>query len=190
MENNEVVTPLFSLSVAQNNEVVRDSKGKKGKRLGVWVLIGGLFMLFGAIMSANSVDTWVPVFFGAFFLFCLITAIVMFGQGKYKPANEGLEYRFLFYKDGLQIAKNTKRNPEVFKNETACLYRSYKNKQYVAKVFETADRFSFKIYTGTYNFIPQYKEEALPKNVFSSSEKVASFSEIMKKIFGNDYIVK
>lgn len=190
MENNKEMAPLFQMSVDQNNEVVRKALGKKGKKLAIWVLIGGLFMLFGAIMSAGAIDVWVPLFFGAFFLFCLITAIVMICQGNYKKSKEGLVYKYLFFKDGLQVAKNTKRNPENFRIETACLYRSYKNKQYVAKVFEMNDGFIFKIYTGTYNFIPQYKEHALPKNVFSSAEQVATFSEIMKKIFVNDYIVK
>ena len=88
------------------------------------------------------------------------------------------------------VERNSRKNKQLFKIEKVCVYRQYKNKQYVAKVFEVEEGFILKIYTGTYNFVPQYKDYQLPKTSFEDVELIEIFKKYMSQTFGKDYIVK
>ena len=70
-----------------------------------------------------------------------------------------------------------------------CLYRSYKNKQYISKIIEYPNRLFIKVFTGTYNGAPQYDRYALPFDVLKS-EEVQPLKEFLKVELGNSYVIK
>ena len=102
-----------------------------------------------------------------------------------KDDNKSISYTF--YNDYLEVYKDD-ANKQSHKSLSRCLYRSYQNKQFVYKVVEDKDKFEIKIYTGTYNMVPQYKKYVVPKELIK--EEMESFKEFLKQNLGKDYIIK
>lgn len=193
MENKNTATPMFTFKVPYNSQEVLSANQQMGKKGAIGVLLGSFvfFAIFVLSLLNENTTIWVNVIFGAIAVALLIYAIVLLlNKGSANSKNENLVYKFMFFNNGLQIATNSKRNIENFKVKIACLYRKSGNKQYVAKVIESTDNFTFKIYTGTYNFVPQYKEYVLPKKVFENEEQLNVFIGLIKPVFNSDYINK
>lgn len=185
-ENNNDI--LFNFEVPYNNETFFKYRKKANKKS----LIGNIiaFLLFSfmfAISITLNIEMWVKI---SSLIAPGIFAILIVSNIRdciYSPKNNNILVKYYFTKNGLKISKNSRKNENEFKITTACLYRSYKNAQYITKVYENADSFTFKICVGSYNLIPQYNQEILPKDVFKSKEQLNLFTDFIKEMFKKDF---
>ena len=192
MESNKSGNLTFKMSF--NDETILKLNRKKNKRTMICSFIGFFFMVGVMILSlvSNNSETVVSVLFGVLAVFCLVYALVMINSTKSKASqkNDNLYFKYTFYSNGLQVSKNSRKNPDMFKDIVVCLYRASKNKKYIAKVIEEKDAFTFKVLTGTTDLIPVYQEYPLSKSVFNDDEQLENFIKSLKGIFTKDYIIK
>lgn len=184
--------PQFSINVPLNNEIFLKERKKSGIKLGIISLFAPLLFAGLFIWSLISGDTniVISIIFAILAIVLIWPVIFLFRLGKNKPKNDNLLYKFEFFEEGLSVSRNFAKDPEVFKNEKTCLYHESKNLQYICKVFEYSDRFTFKILTGTYNMSPQYDFQILPKDVFKDEKESKIFKEFLQKTFEKDLIIK
>ena len=181
---------VFSFNVAKDNPIMIDSKKKSKVLNGVLCLLATIFFVSFLILSqtSNNPSMAVAGVFGCFAAFALICTIYFFAtmNGTAKDKNKSLE--FILAEEMFVVVEND--NVKKTKRYLSkCLYSKYANKQYIAKVIESSDRFDIKIYTGSYNLIPQYKKCTLPKNVIGD-ERLETFREFFKQKVGTNYITK
>lgn len=173
----------FDIVVPYNHEVLVAERKKSKITIGIIFIIATLS--FGAftilsVLGENSVP-WAIAIFGAFTAFCLIYALYMFLTIKPRTKDDDKKVTFEFYEVYMKVQQNNGMLSTKTKTLENCLYRNYKNKQYVSKVIETDSKILIKIFTGTYNGVPQYKSHAIPKAIFESDEQLTAFTEFLKE---------
>ena len=189
MEENNVEVLKCSARVPYNNEVMVAARKKQKKGAAILTLICAAIFVALAVMCGmgNNPSIAAIGIFAGFAALCVATSLYFLLTTKPNVKNDSKAIVFNFYNEFLEIIE-TNETTQKAKNLTKCLYRSYKNKQYVSKIIETGAMLEFKIFTGTYNGIPQYKVFFLPKNVLGAqTEEVKTF---LKQWVGNDYKVK
>ena len=187
---NTTQTKALTLLVSFNDETLLKHNKKSIKLISVLFILSAVFFASFFILStfvSNNPSIFVSAFWGIATILCILAPFFYARTTKYNSKNDNLFYKYTFYADGMEIAKNSRRTPDTYKSEIICLYREFPNKQYVSKVIEHLDCFEFKIYTGTYNFVPQYKIYNLPKSAFKDSTMVNTFITSLKNLFKNDY---
>lgn len=182
---------LFNFSVPFNHESILRGKKKLGRVIAILSLIYGvLFSSLTAYLITIQENIVVIAIFAVISLIGLVSAVVCFQSGKYNPKHKNRFYKYDFLEDGFIVSQNSNKNIETYKAELACLYRPYKDKQYIAKVFESNDDLIFRVRVGSYNFSPTYKEFILPKDLLTNTEQDNQFIPTLKEIFGKDYVIK
>ena len=187
-ENLEVVK--YGIKVPYNNAVMVKARKKLKMFAGIMLMLCTLVFIGMAVMAYlgnNSSLVVVGVFAGG--------AVVALGCGLYffltiKPnaKDDGKVVLYSFYNDFLVVDQDDE-SKQKSRNLSRCLYRSYKNKQYVSKIIETNDMFEIKIYAGTYNGIPQYKKHFVPKELVGENQ-LEEFKTFLKQAVGKDYLIK
>ncbi len=191
MENSEDKI-RFKISVPYNNEELVKSRKKRLMISGIALLVLMPLFVLLAVLSFTSENKSTAGFgiFIAFAALCLVAGIVMFVlMGKAgKETNKSFQY--VFHQDYVEIFNVTKQEAgNKVKLIYSFLYRPYGNKQYIAKITESETRVTLKIYTGTNNFVPVYKEYIIPRS-FLNGEKGMSFINFLKQQVGQDYLIK
>lgn len=189
MENtgNEI---KYSILVPLSNPIMVSERKKQGVLYGVVLFLCSLFMGVFTVMSAISENSSVAVvvIFALAAAACIACGIYFLCKNKSSDKENAKSYTFNFYNVYLEINQDDS-NKKTSKNLTRCLYGIYKDKQYISKIIEDKDKFEIKIYTGTYNLVPQYKKFTLPKDVVNSTE-LEEFKQFLKKSVGNNYFIK
>ena len=187
-ENMEVVKHRFV--VPYNNSSMLKAMKKQKITYGILTLICAAFfaILAGFAATSKNSSIGVVIVFMAFVVGCVGCSLFFFLTNKPNPKNENKSLTYEFYNDFLFVNQDDE-NKQTHKNLTKCLYRKYQNKQYVSKVIESGELFEIKIFTGTYNGIPQYKKHFVPKDVIKS-EEMETFKQFLKQILKHDYVVK
>ena len=187
--NNPINLPIFKVIVPYNNPTMVEGRKKQKKLAGIVLTIVGIIFGIFAIMASIGADSIaLGLFFGAFVVFALASAAYQFLTIKPNSKNDNKIVSFLFFEDGLEINQEN-LDKKSSKNLTRCLYRSYKNKQFVNKILEDETKFDISVYTGTYNMVPQYKGYTLPKDAINS-EDIQAFIDFLKQRLLNDYVIK
>ena len=195
-KTNEVKTDVlvddlkYKATVPCNNSVMLEAKKKQRKIYGIMCLVCAIPFVIMTIASAVGENSSVTIvaLFACFVLLCVGCSVFFFCTAKASKKDEVRSITYSFHEDYLEVNQDDS-NKKSHKTLTKCLYRSYKNKQYVSKVFEFPNRFEFRIFTGTYNGAPQYKKYVLPKDILKS-EEIESFKEFLKKNLDKDYVIK
>lgn len=181
---------LAEINVPYNNELmVADRKKSK-------ITMGILFLVAFAFCAGVGIWGFIDGSITIALVFVLIAAgmlglvIYSFCTIKASAKDENILINYSFYEEYLQIRQDNSASNGKVKMLENCVYRPFKNKQYVAKVFEFADKIQLKIYTGTTNGAPNYHTHIIPKVVFKTEEELTSFTTFLKDKFGGDYVVK
>jgi len=180
----------FNYSVPYNNKCVVALR-KKQKLLNAGLtLAASLFLGFFTILSlfSESSNIAITLIFATVFVFALVCSLYCFCSNKPNSKNDNKIISFTFSENSLLILEENSATEKV-KKLTNCLYRKYQNKQYVSKVIEHATMFEFKIYIGSYNFVPQFKKHVLPKESVKP-EELENLTSFLKQVVGNDYLTK
>lgn len=182
---------LFEIFVPYNNEIMTASRKKARKGLGIGLMVSSLFFVALSILASTGKkpSTFAIVLFGVIAVICVGVGVTLLFLKPSNPKNDGKNIKYRFYKDYLNINQDTNLEKKKSKVLSACLYRPYKNKQYVWKIYEYKDRIQLAIYTGTYNGFPQYSHQIIPKSVLSPEELNALILFLKAKI-GEDYLEK
>lgn len=190
MEENKE-KPLLKISVPYNNEIIANSRRKARKGGGIGLMLSSLIFVALTVLAAIGKDpaVWAIVLFAVFAAACIVTGIVLLCLKPTSAKNDGKNIKYSFYKDYLHIDQDTNLQKGKSKTLSACLYRQYKNKQYVWKIYEYNNYLQFSIYTGTYNGFPQYSHQIIPKSVMPP-EVLNALIKFLKAKVGEDYIVK
>jgi hypothetical protein len=181
----------FSYSFPYNHALLAASRARRGKWLGIAMSVAAAaFILFTIFLIPSSNETAV---FGRILMLtlavvCLLVAVMSFMMIKPKEKHKNRVLLFDFYEYHVEIAW---KDESINKGKAlgAVLYRAYKDKQYVAKVFLAADRLILKIMTGTYNAIPQYAHHTIPLDVIPQNE-LAPLKDFLTETFGKDLAIK
>ena len=176
METNENVLK-YSFVAKQSNPVLLEFRKKTNRLFGVLLLVcAAIFGLFAILCAtSNNPSLWVCLIFGGFVAVCVGCAIYFFLTAKPTEKDENKIMCYEFYEYSVSINReNLIKNTN--KNLVKCLYSDYKDRQYISKLFEFNDRFEIRVFTGTYNGVPQYKKFVLPKDVIGE-EKMGEFKD-------------
>jgi hypothetical protein len=163
---------------------------KKRGKLGWYLVVFGAVFIIPAIllgMSDNSTKMAGVLMFLLFAVTIAGTGLYFVTYNKANPKNDTKTMIFTFFDYYIHFRINNELKNKV-KDLSQCLYRPYKNKQYIAKVIKSADFISFKIYTGTYNGAPQYARYDIPISCIGTS--LSEFEDFIKEQVGNDYKIK
>jgi hypothetical protein len=162
---------------------------KKNEKMGWFFVAFGMLFIIPTVligMSYNPTKSAVVILF-------LVTATIM-GSGLYlviynkeNPKNNSKTMVFTFFENYTHFRINNEAKNKV-KDLSKCLYRSYKNLQYVYSVTRTPDFISFKILTGTYNMAPQFAKYDIPISCIGSD--LNEFEDFIKERLGTDYKIK
>ena len=183
----------FTLTVPYANKLLTERRKKMKIAVGIALIISFLIFLSIGVFSliySNKPSLWASIIFIVLAGVCAVCAIYSFCTLKPSKRDIHRTIRFCFYEYSLTIEqdralKNSK--PQVL---TKCLYRNYKNRQYVAKVLEYPQYIEINIYTGTRNFVPVYGRHIIPKSIFKEQTTLDAFTAFLKSRVENDYIIK
>lgn len=177
----------YDINVPYNHPSAVKSRKKMKVFASVMLFMIAPIWIFVAIMSltGNNPSTIAAIIFFVMAVICLVAGIYFVYSIKPLKKDEGKSIEFKFYDFSLEI---NQVKPNKQKSLTKCLYGEYKNKQYVSKVIEFNDRIDIKVYTGTYNGVPQIVGHTVPKDVIG--DKVEEFKNFLKEKMLEDYIVK
>ena len=192
-QQNEVLEQKkFDIKVPYNHEVIVAERKKQKRASIILISVCTVFFILFAIFSGLSKNSapWVPALFGGFAVFSLICIIFILFTLKPNFKNDNKKLCFEFYEDYLKVYQDNAREDGKVKMLENCLYRPYQNKQYVSKVVEYENRFQIKIYTGSYNFVPQYKNHDIPKAIFETAEEQDAFKNFLQEKVDKDYSIK
>lgn len=192
IEQTEIETEKFKVEVPFNNEIlVRARKKQKIVSANVMCFCAVFFAIITVMASQSSTaKPWVFAIFGFFIIVAIIVAIYCLCTTKPKQKDEDKTMNFHFYEDYFQINSINKTiDNEKKKVIKTCLYKKHPTKQFMAKVIESEDKFQIKIFTGTYNGMPQYQSYLIPKSVFNNDE-LSSFKSFLEQKVSPKYIVK
>ncbi len=182
----------FEIDVPYNNEFLVAERKKSRIMVGVlYMFVAVAFLgltIWGALSSGPSIA--LVVVFAILAALCCGAGIYHFCTLKAREKDENKTVKYCFYEDYLQIIQNNAAENGKVKMLENCLYRPYKNKQYVAKVMEFQNKLEVKIFTGTTNGAPQYNRHTIPKSMFETEEELNAFTQFLKEKFSSDYVVK
>jgi len=189
MDNNSI-SVLFKYIVNFANPTIVEAKKKYKLFNGIICLICGLIFIGFSIlagMQKNPSIIAVLIFAGISAL-AIGFSIYYFVTMKVSLNDEHNDYEFIFTEIGMVVNQNNKLK-NTSRNLTNCLYRNYRDKQYIARIIEDDKKFLIKVYTGTINLIPQYKKYNLPKDVIEA-DKLDVFRSLLKQVVTKDFITK
>lgn len=186
MENADEVK--FNLNVPYNHPVSVQSRKKSYILGGVMMTIVAAAWAIVAVVAGMSESGSIGIALGfvAFSVLCLACGIYFFCIIKPLKRNDNKITNIYFYENYLDV-KQTKETKQ--KTLTTCLYRPYKNKQYVSRIIELYNKIDVKVYTGTYNGAPKYALYTIPKDLLTE-EQLNEFILFLKDRVGADYVVK
>ena len=179
-----------SVSVPYNHEVMVASRRKMNIISAIAGIFGCAFMSFLVIMTCLSegVIPALVIICGGMAVGFLIWGISYLFALKPQTKNESKIISYIFHEAYLEIyQENTLKNKK--KRLTACLYEKYANKQYVSKVIETETALNLKVFVGTTNGMPNYKNYTVPKDVFNPKE-LKEVTQILQYYVGTHYQFK
>jgi hypothetical protein len=187
-----VENPRFEFDVPYNNEALVASRKKQKTIAGVAMFAAALIFVVIAILAATTgqSSTTASMIFGVFAAIGILSGVWFLFSARVKPEDENKVLKLVFYEDYLQIFQINNLAGGKTKELCSCLYRSQAFKQYVSKIIEQQNRFEIKVYTGTYNGVPQYKVHVLPKNIFIGDEQMDSFKMFAMQKVQKDFVVK
>ena len=179
----------FSFVVPYNNNYMVAERKKQKIITGSLVILCAIFFIVFTILSATSKNSLavVTAIFGVMAALAVAYAMFCFCTIKPNVKNDNKSIVFVFYENSLLVYQEDS-NAKTQKKLTFCLYRKAQNKQFVSKIVESNNKFEFKIYIGSYNFIPQYKKYVMPKDLVK--ENLAELKEFLKQNLGSDYLIK
>lgn len=187
----ETLEPKFNFEIPYNHEVLVAERKKIKVSSSIVLLIAAavLAILGWCASGSSSSGAWVWYIFLGFAGLAALIAVWNFLNAKPKAKDNDRMIKMAFYDDFMKVTQDNGMVGGKVKNLENCLYRKYKNKQYVRNVFEYNDKIVIRILTGTYNGAPTYSNQSIPKAIFGADEE-ANFKAFMQERVGNDYKVK
>ncbi len=183
----------FKINVPYNNEYLVAARKKNNIVFSVIMFMAVAVFMLGTVLSGISAtaDLWVSLLFLAMALASLGFAIYFIVRAIKPSAKDATKVlTFNFYDNLMDISLTTNKNGNSkTKSLRAVAYVNYKDKQYITKFIESTDVFKIEILVGTYNFVPQYVTETLPKSCFKDEEELNNFITFIKEKVSK-YIVK
>jgi hypothetical protein len=180
---------IFRFETNYNCEELVNKRKNNGKK-GWYIVALGLVFIIPAILIGLSDN---PTKIAGVLLFLIFAAsitglgVYMVTYNKENPKNNAKTMVFTFFEDHIHFRINNDAKNKV-KNLSRCLYRPYKDLQYINSVTRTHDFITFKIYTGTYNMVPQFSKHDLPISCIGSA--LNEFEDFIKDRIGTDYKIK
>lgn len=185
MENLDNVK--FKMTIPYNNKSLLKYR-KRTKilcaiTLFVVALFWGFFLIMSLIMNKKSVIA--IVMFSTFAIICLGVTIFSLITIKARDKDNDKTIQYIFYENHLEIIQQGGKKNKYLKT---CLYRKYKDKQFVKKLVEREDWLEIVILIGYTYIVPQYQKFAIPLPK-ETNEKVDNFKSFLKEKV-TKYIVK
>ena len=180
----------YNFKVNNNHPTLLKSKKKSRIVAGSMSLFAALFFVAITCLAVvnNNPSTFAIIMFGGLVAFALICAIYFFATIKETEKDRTRSRDLIFYEHSFALVEHDEiKNKD--KSLSKCLYARHANKQFISKFIEKSDMFEIKIFTGTYNGIPQYKKFIFPKEVVPV-EKAEEFKTFIKTKVGNHYKIK
>jgi hypothetical protein len=179
----------FRFEANYNCEELVRQREKAGKRGWIFTCFGAIFIIPAILIgiSDNPTAIWGVVLFLAFAASFMGIGLYMAKYNKKNPKNDAKTMIFTFLELTIDFRINNNAKSKV-KNLSRCFYRPYKDYQYVKSVTKTNDIITFRIFTGTYNAVPQYAKYDIPKSCIGSA--AAELEDFLKERLGNDYKIK
>ncbi len=187
----ETFEAKFNFEIPYNHEVlVAERKKIKISSSIVLLIAAAVLAVLGlcAFGSDSSDAVVLYVFFGMAGLSAACAALCLLNIKPKAKYNDRM-IKMVFYDDFMKVTQDNGAVGGKVKNLENCLYRKYKNKQYVRYVMEYNDKIVLRILTGTYNGAPTYSNQSIPKAIFGAGEE-ENFKAFMQERVGNDYKVK
>lgn len=180
----------FEVVVPYNNEVLVAARKKSKIIQGVlWIVLALMFAGIAIGSATSTASSTIIIVFGCVAALFVGLAIFSFVSIRTSSKNDDRTVKYDFYEEYIQI-HNEKESNNKSKLLKSFLYRNYSNKQYLDSVLEYSDRLVLKIYTGTYNGVPQYQTQIVPVSVFTTDSDLNDFKTFLQKKIGNDYKIK
>lgn len=183
----------FKINVPYNNEYFAAARKKNNILFAVILFIGAALFALGTVLSELSAtaDWWVTLLFLIMTLAILGFAIYFVVRAIKPSAKDALKtMTFLFQENALNISSTTVKNGNSkTKSLRTVAYINYKDRQYISRLIEEEKVFKVEILIGTYNFMPQYTKEILPKSCFKDEQELEDFKTFIKSKVSK-YIVK
>ena len=194
--NNAVVAnadqPLYEVTVPYNNPVLVAARKKSRLAVGIVCLIGTLLdaaIAIGAWVTNEGGDmTIITIMMAALGVAFLACTVWNFTHLKASDRDNNKDVQLTFFAESLKVIRNDQGTGKN-KSLENCLYRAYKSKQYVAKIYDYENRLEIKIRTGSYNGAPTYSVQTLPKDVLDATQASALLAFLQEKV-GKDYVRK
>ena len=189
MEENDV---RFQFDVSYNNEIAIKAQRKKNLFYAIVLFLGAAFFVMLTILmltTSNEPSIIALVIFLALVALAVGWGIYFLLNPRYSEKNNKVKKIFIFTDFSLLVEKIHEHKPKADRTLENCLLRRERGKQYVSRVFEYQDIFEFKIFTGTFNLVPQYNLEILPKDCIAA-EEYNDFVDFLKETFEQDYKIK
>ena len=184
--------PLYEVTVPYNNPVLVAARKKSRLAVGIVCLIGVLVdaaVAIGAWLTNEDGDmTVITIMMAALGVAFLACAIWNFTHIKPSERDNNKDVKLDFFAESLKVVRNDQTTGKN-KSLENCLYRSYKSKQYVAKIYDYENRLEIKVRTGSYNGAPTYSVQILPKDVLAA-EQVSALLAFLQEKLGKDYVRK
>ncbi len=182
----------FDIKVPFNNEVMVAARKKTKLSAGIGCLVvAALFFVISIVtINANNSTLAATLIFAGFGAFALAASLCFLLTIKPNAKNDNKVIRYCFYDAYLQIHQINGSENGKEKMLASCLYGNFEHKQYISDITEFDNRLQVKIFTGTYNGVPQYATHVIPKSAITGENELDNFKNFLKKIFGSSYIVK
>ena len=189
---NAVEQPLYAVTVPYNNPILVAARKKSRLAVGIVCLIGALVdaaIAIGAWLTNEDNDmTIIFIMMAVLGVAFLAGAIWNFTHLKASDRDNNKDVKLDFFAESLKVVRNDQGTGKN-KSLENCLYRPYKSKQYVAKIYDYENRLEIKVRTGSYNGATTYSVQILPKDVLAA-EQVSALLAFLQEKLGKDYVRK
>lgn len=183
MENLDNVK--FKMTIPYNNQVLLKHRKRTKILFAVMLLACALLWGFFLTMSLIAKSVIAIVVFSTFAIICLGVAIYSLATIKERDKDKAKSVQYIFCENHLEIVQQGWEKNICLK---MCLYRRYKDNQYIKKLVEREDRLEIFVITGFTDFLPHYQKFVIPVPK-KENEKVDNFKSFLKEKV-TKYIVK
>lgn len=179
----------FKMTIPYNNQILVKSRKKTKINLSIIFFLFALFCgtFLTVVLISKDAKEMLPymVIFAISGMVCLGVAIYSLATMKARDKDKDKSIEYTFYENHFEIKQQGGKKTKYLKN---CLYKKYKDKQYIKKLVERVDRLEMVILAGYLNLVPQYEKFIIPIPK-KASEKVDNFKSFLKEKV-TKYIVK